>query len=53
MTRDPRPLPGILARYTSDCPRCDEPIVAGKSRIVYARGVAIHCGCYSGQDDAA
>jgi hypothetical protein len=42
-----------MARYSTDCPRCDDPIIAGESRIVYAKeGVPVHVGCFSGQDDA-
>lgn len=44
------PLPGIAARFPSDCPRCPDPINVD-DRIVFVRGRAIHVGCASGVDD--
>lgn len=51
MTREPQP--GFTARWNDECPRCDQPIVGGKSRIVYVKGRPVHVACFAGQDDAA
>ena len=45
------PLPGLLAKYDATCPRCDEPIIARQTQVVYQRGVYIHCACASGADE--
>lgn len=49
-TRVRRPEPGIAAKFEAACPRCPDPIGRG-DRVVFQRGVYIHVGCASGQDD--
>lgn len=44
------PLPGVAARYATECPRCSGAIRVG-DRIVFSRGRPVHVGCASGQDD--
>jgi hypothetical protein len=45
------PKPGIVAQWSSECPRCGEFIARGVDRIVFVRGNAIHIGCASGASD--
>lgn len=49
-TTDAPPQPGIAARRSSYCGRCDVLIVPG-DRIVFARGRAVHVRCATGQED--
>jgi hypothetical protein len=49
--RSADPLPGIVAKYDGVCGRCDDPILAGETRVVFHRGAPIHCGCASGADE--
>jgi hypothetical protein len=44
------PQPGIAARFTTLCPRCDELIHQG-DRVVHSRGRYIHCACANGASD--
>lgn len=45
------PLPGIAAKWPSDCARCPNQIDVD-DRIVFSRGRPIHVGCASGSEDA-
>lgn len=49
-TADAPPQPGIRARHSTYCARCDVLIVPPE-RIAFARGRAVHVRCASGQDE--
>ena len=44
------PQPGIPARHSDTCPRCEDPIAPG-DRIAFQRGRPIHVTCASGAED--
>lgn len=46
----PVPQPGIEARFSTLCPRCDKGI-APRDRVVYQRGHYVHTTCAAGADD--
>lgn len=48
MTRDQG---GWKAQFSTQCSRCDGPIVARQTYIVMVKGRAIHIECANGADD--
>ncbi len=44
------PLPGLAARWTAICPRCEEVVRVG-DRIVFRRGEYVHVACAGGGQD--
>ena len=49
--RATEPQPGVAAKYDDRCQRCDEPIVARVTRVVFTRGRPIHVECANGWSD--